>query len=963
MASPDSSAQRLRSRLRRQELLADLGQRGLDATDPDSVFDEAVAGVRSVLDVDACGLFECCEADSTARLRTGDGWGDDAIGSTVDADPESAIGRSLAAREPIVGQQIATVDAALFRDHGVSAWAHVPVQPPEDPGSESQEDPWGILGIYTTDRRSVPETAVEFLPEVARVLESAIDTVQTKRSLQAEASLKDRIVEASPVGIIVADVDGGMILANERAEEITGRDRSELVEMAHGDTAWDLVHPSGEPLSIDRLPFNRVLETGSPVSDVTFGIRRPDGQRVWITETAVPLRDDDGELSGVVSEFEDVTDEREYREQSRRLESELAATFDRITDAFFGLDTEWRFTYVNERAAELIDPEGEGLVGENVWEAFPAAVDSTFERQYRQAMDRQEAVSFEEYFPPLSTWFEVRAYPSETGLSVYFRDVTDRKRMERELRETNRALKRLSTITADRDRSFDDKVDRLLELGRDRLGVDVGYLATVDVGDDTFEITHVSDADDALEPGSTMPLSETYCHRTVQSAEPLGFVESPTDHVDESVYETWGLDCYLGKRIEVNGDCYGTLCFEDESPRETPFTAAERSFVTLTTQWLSYELERQQYQGELERYREYTDDVIDAIDDLFYILDADGTLLRWNETFESVTGYTRSETDSMQATDFFDPADRPAIESAIEEAFETGSTCVEAPLRTADGDSIPYEFVGSTLEDPCGKPVLTGIGRDVTERKATQRRLEELVADLEESNERLEQFAYAASHDLQEPLRMVSSYLTLVDRRYGDQLDSDAREFIAFAVDGADRMQEMIDGLLAYSRVDTQGESFQPVEMETVVRDVLADLEVRIEETDATIDVDWDGLPQVYGDPGQLRQLVQNVLDNAITYSGEAPPRISVFAENTGTNPTVSIRDRGIGIDPDMTDEIFDVFNRLHSIEEYDGTGIGLALCRRIVERHEGTIEVTSEPGSGSTFSMTLPTPPEEPHE
>ncbi|WP_226022832.1 PAS domain-containing protein [Halomicrobium salinisoli] len=235
---------------------------------------------------------------------------------------------------------------------------------------------------------------------------------------------------------------------------------------------------------------------------------------------------------------------------------------------------------------------------------------------------------------------------------------------------------------------------------------------------------------------------------------------------------------------------------------------------------------------------------------------------------------------------------------------------------------------------------------DITERKEYQHRLEE-------SNERLEQFAYAASHDLQEPLRMVSSYLQLIERRYADELGDDGQEFIEFAVDGAERMRDMIDGLLAYSRVETRGEPFEPVDLDDVVADVRDDLQMRIAESDA--EVTAADLPRVEGDRDQLRQVFQNLLDNAIEYSGDEPPRVHVDAERAGEEWAVSVRDEGIGIDPDDAERVFEVFQRLHTHDEYDGTGIGLALCERIVERHGGEIRVDSEPGEGSTFSVTLP--------
>ena len=237
----------------------------------------------------------------------------------------------------------------------------------------------------------------------------------------------------------------------------------------------------------------------------------------------------------------------------------------------------------------------------------------------------------------------------------------------------------------------------------------------------------------------------------------------------------------------------------------------------------------------------------------------------------------------------------------------------------------------------------------------TVARLETANDELEDSNERLEQFAYAASHDLQEPLRMVTSYLTLVENRYGDDLDDDAEEFIDYAVDGAERMREMIEGLLEYSRVDTQGDPFEPVDLGAVFANVRRDLGVRIDESDATVDIDAGSLPCVEGDRNQLRQLFQNLLSNALEYSGDEPPRVHVSAERRGREWAVSVADEGIGIDPADADRIFEVFQRLHGREEYEGTGIGLALCERIVERHGGTIRVDSEPGDGSTFTVTLP--------
>lgn len=205
---------------------------------------------------------------------------------------------------------------------------------------------------------------------------------------------------------------------------------------------------------------------------------------------------------------------------------------------------------------------------------------------------------------------------------------------------------------------------------------------------------------------------------------------------------------------------------------------------------------------------------------------------------------------------------------------------------------------------------------------------------------------------------MVTRYLELIEDRYGDELDEDCREFMGYAVDGAERMSVMIDGLLEFSRVGTQEGSLEPIDLEDVLDDVLADLKLRFEETDT--ELTREPLPTVEGDGNQLRQLLQNLLSNAVDYSGDDPPRIHVSAETADGEAAISIRDHGVGIASGEEDRIFEVFQRLHSADEPGGSGIGLALCRRIVERHDGELWVDSDPGDGSTFAFTLPSSAEQ---
>lgn len=227
---------------------------------------------------------------------------------------------------------------------------------------------------------------------------------------------------------------------------------------------------------------------------------------------------------------------------------------------------------------------------------------------------------------------------------------------------------------------------------------------------------------------------------------------------------------------------------------------------------------------------------------------------------------------------------------------------------------------------------------------------------LQRSNAELEQLAFVASHDMQEPLRMIASYLQLVEQRYQDQLDSDGREFIGFAVDGAKRMQALINDLLSYSRVGTKARPFEPVDMAGVVSMACTHLRVAVEESGARIDIGT--LPTVRGDALQLVQLVQNLLANAIKFRGGRPPVVRIDCSAEGGHWCFAVRDNGIGIAPEYFDRVFVLFQRLHGRGDYPGTGIGLALCKKIVERHGGRIWVESVPSQGSVFRFTIPQDP-----
>ncbi|MDW5561747.1 MAG: PAS domain-containing protein [Methanomassiliicoccus sp.] len=322
----------------------------------------------------------------------------------------------------------------------------------------------------------------------------------------------------------------------------------------------------------------------------------------------------------------------------------------------------------------------------------------------------------------------------------------------------------------------------------------------------------------------------------------------------------------------------------------------------------------------------------------------------WNDELYRLMGYDAEEVKpGLQAfLDRVHPEDRADVEAAVRSAAEDQNDYnLEFRALWPSGTLRWIEARGRTERDEPGRLSRSyGVMIDVTDRKMVEQ-------ELRRSNNELQEFAYIASHDLQEPLRMITSFLSLLDQRYGERLDPQARSYVDLAVDGAQRMKQLIEDLLTYSRVETRGKEFSPVDMNKVAQLVLSELKLSIIEAEAKVQV--DPLPTVMADRTQMSQLISNMISNAIKFRSSEPPRITLSARPQGGEWTFEVKDNGIGIDPRYHEYVFKMFHRLHTREEYPGTGIGLAIARKIVERHGGRMGVESEPGKGSTFFFTLP--------
>ena len=362
--------------------------------------------------------------------------------------------------------------------------------------------------------------------------------------------------------------------------------------------------------------------------------------------------------------------------------------------------------------------------------------------------------------------------------------------------------------------------------------------------------------------------------------------------------------------------------------------------------------DRKRAEEAVRRAAVYNRGLIEASLDPLVTIAPDGKITDVNQATEAATGCGREELIGADFSEFFTEPEKARI--GYQQVFRDGSVQdYELGLRRRDGHVTPVLYNASVYRDENGSVAgVFAAARDITDRKRAQEELERKARELARSNSDLEQFAYVASHDLQEPLRMVANFTQLLADRYKDQVGEEGAEFIGYAVDGATRMQRLIEDLLTFSRVGTRGKGFEPADCNELLGRAVGNLRMAIEESGAF--VGHDELPTVRADASQLTQLFQNLLGNALKFRAGSP-RILVSARKRGSEWVFSVRDNGIGIDPKFRDRIFVIFQRLHGRGEYPGTGIGLAVCKKIVERHGGKIWVESEPGKGATFFFTLP--------
>lgn len=397
---------------------------------------------------------------------------------------------------------------------------------------------------------------------------------------------------------------------------------------------------------------------------------------------------------------------------------------ERVSDGFLALDADLEVSYLNDAAVELFDVE-RGDVGDTGDGVVPALEDAGVLEPVRRAWREHTDVTFEVELDA-GTSLEGTAYPAEEGVSVFVRDVTAHGTVLR-AREQETVLERLHAVASDPSSSREEKAIELLDIGTEFLDVPYGFLTRIEDG--TQEILYSVGDHSGLAAGTTTPLSEAYCQYTLENGETLAIPDALAEGwEDEPAYERFGLECYLGIVLSVDGEQYGTVCFVDTEPRRGGFDEAEQTVVEVLSDWFTAMLEQAAYERELENQKAFTESLIDSLPDVVYAFDGDGTLLRWNDRLERVTGYTGGEVEERTLADFVAPGDRERVCRAFQSVLEGEDASVEAKLRTRDGTHAPYEFSGAPLYDERGEIAgATGVGRDVTEQYAHRERLSTIL--------------------------------------------------------------------------------------------------------------------------------------------------------------------------------------------------------------------------------------------
>ena len=771
-------------------------------------------------------------------------------------------------------------------------------------------------------------------------------------SVEGEAKYRG-LLEAAPDAMVVVDQVGEIVLVNVQAEKQFGYRRDELV----GQKVTNII-PKG---FAERLVSDATRSAADALAQqIGTGIelsgRRKDGSEFPIEIMLSPLESAGGIL--VTAAIRNISARKAAEEHLVQMESRYRGLLEAAPDAMVVVNQRGEIVLVNVQAERKFGYRRDELIGQKVKdiipEGFAERLIADAARSTADALAQHMGTGIElsgrrkdgSEFP-----IEIMLSPLESAggilVTAAIRNISARKAAEEHLVQ------------------MESRYRGLLEAAPDAMVVvnQGGEIVLVNVqAEKQFGYSR-----------------DKLVGQKVKNIIPEGFAERLISDATRSAADA------LAQQIGMGIELFGRRKDGSEFPIEimlSPLESVEGTLVTAAIRNISGRKAAEKHLVQMEgRYR----GLLEAAPDAMVVVNQTGEIVLLNVQAEKQFGYRRDELVGQKVKNiipegFAERLISDATRSVADALAQQIGMGIELSGRRKDGSEFPIEIMLSPLESAEGILVTAAI-RNISARKKSEQantqlenqatvmrgahdELELRVSErtkelafanqvLEQSNLELKQFAYIASHDLQSPLRSISGFVQLLNLEYGDKLSEEAGDWIRRTVQSIAQMQTLIRDLLSYSRVDARSVPFTQIRFLDIVNDALTLLESSIRDSGGR--VTWGELPEVMGDRSQLVQLIQNLIGNALTYRGDKPPHIHLSAERSGKEWVFSVRDNGIGIDPKHYEQIFEIFKRLHDQKEYPGTGIGLAVCRRVVNRHGGRIWVTSEPGLGSTFFFTIP--------
>ena len=782
-------------------------------------------------------------------------------------------------------------------------------------------------------------------------------------------SIYQSLFYTSQSAFFFAKIDGTILEANKAACDMFGYSETEFKRLGAASLLNTKDHLFAQMLNAKQRK--------GTIKGLLTGIRK-NGEYFPVLYSSVRLINENGEEIASI-EATDISEQRKQEQQLIQLLEEtknmhqqqedsralIENVLNNISDGFFIVDRAWSILFWNKSADNLLKRNEKELIGKNLWEEFPDFAGLREHVDYTTLLKHNKSIRFREYFPTYNIWADVSVYPMENNLSVYFKDVTEVKKL--------RTLERLEREVLEMNARPDSQLAQTLDF----------YLKEIEVIHEGMICSVLRLKGNRLYNWSSPNLPERYC-AAIEGIEigdnrgscgTAAFLKEKVVVVDIENDPRWVLfkdlalrdglkACWSFPIIDSHKKVIGTFAVYYKKIKEP--TPEEENTLERAKNFLILILENKISVEAVKASNQSYNMVAQATNDAIWDWDTEtNEVIRTGKGLKTLFGYEPEE--PLLDNDFWvnriHPDDLPGVmkkQAAIMNNREELYWEDEYRFLKKNSQFAYVHDKGFIIRDLMGKAIrLIGATRDITERKENEalllelnNRLKQRADELAASNIELERFAYIASHDMQEPLRMITSFLQLFKKKYEAQIDETAEQYIHFAVDGANRMKKLIMDLLEYSRVGSNKENFEVIDTNGLLNEIVNVFSNRIDEMKAIVTI--DELPDVKANKTQLFQLFQNLIGNALKYHSGESPQIYIKGKEEEGYFLFSVMDNGIGMKPVFFEKIFILFQRLHHKNEYSGTGIGLTICKKIVDRHNGKIWVESEPGKGSCFYFTI---------